>query len=229
MVAMNDPQDQRLFEELLAAVRAEELSDIHAVVATGGIAILGHQDEQGRTVLHVGAMEGRLQSCEALIDLGAPVDHCDRQGRTPLHLASSAGQPSVCVLLFLRGAQIMARDGENRTPADLAIAEGRESVLLRLMACGITPPVVEAPSRDQRITLSLTRLKAAVHTNDVHLVELALDEVSHRDGLDELIEQTADYASRGRRPEIAAFLRSHAARRRADAALAALQAFQQLS
>jgi hypothetical protein len=54
-------------------------------------------DEEGRTPLHVAALNGHSSCVVLLLKKGQPVDASDKRGQTPLHLAGAGRGALRCV------------------------------------------------------------------------------------------------------------------------------------
>lgn len=204
---------------LVEAARAEDLQAL-AALAAAGADVHGH-DEHGRTALHLAAIAGSAGSCASLIGLGANPDHRTSSSWTPMHLAAYFGRARTCATLYLCGADPAPQDDRGTTPADLAAIESKDDCLLLFMACGSPAPTAELRNPTQKKIVVLPRLRAAVLTNDCAIVERALaqapdGEAALRQGQ---LQALASYADKVRKPRVAAFLRSIAAREQAQASL----------
>ncbi len=112
-------------------------------------------DGQGRTLLHVAAIHGRLEIARLLLERGLPVDGRDAHGQTPLHAAAygihwipperhgmrlyrgcGSEQAAVARLLLERGADLRARDDRRSTPLHLAAKGGNLEVARLLLEKG---------------------------------------------------------------------------------------------
>jgi len=99
---------------------------------TVNVSILGMKT----TPLHVVASEGKTETLQALIKLGANVDITDNIGNTPLHLAAAAGKTETLQALITLGANIEATDNDEKTPLHAAVQLGKIDSLLILSARG---------------------------------------------------------------------------------------------
>jgi len=106
----------------------------------------------GLTTMHWACYRGKVETVQALLDLGAsvnvaavskeqtlppPAHHyaswgCNpvvRQGTTALHYACSRGHIDVLILLLFYEADVEACDADGLTPLHAAAAEGRENAI----------------------------------------------------------------------------------------------------
>ena len=82
------------------------------------------KNSDGRTPLHLAAMNIRADTVIALVELGADVNAMDNDGRTPLHLAASNGRPETArPLVEELGADVNATCNDGKTPFDLVAAK----------------------------------------------------------------------------------------------------------
>ena len=78
-------------------------------------------DDQGRTPLHLAALEGKPEIMAPLTQAGADPDALDDKGRTPLHLVAYFGtNPETVAALVQAGADLAAPDAKGRTPLEFA-------------------------------------------------------------------------------------------------------------
>ena len=71
---------------------------------------------QGRTALHVAAIEGHIEVASTLISKATLLLHqVDKDGRTPLHLASANGHRDLLTIMIGQGAEIDAKDNVGDT------------------------------------------------------------------------------------------------------------------
>ena len=79
------------------------------------------KDGQGRSPMHVAALEGMSAVVAALSKAGADPNALDGKGRTPLHLVAVFGDsPEAVSALVKAGADLDATDGKGRTPLEYA-------------------------------------------------------------------------------------------------------------
>ena len=78
-------------------------------------------DDQGRTPMHLAALDGTPEVMAALAEAGADPDALDDKGRTPLHLVAYFGaNPETVAALVQAGADLSAPDARGRTPLEFA-------------------------------------------------------------------------------------------------------------
>ena len=90
----------------------------------------------GRTVLHLAAIHGRLTRVELLVKAGAKVDERDRQGRSALHIAAYHGHELLVAALVVHGADVDLADHAGLTPLHMAAAAGRLEAARKLVSAG---------------------------------------------------------------------------------------------
>lgn len=93
-------------------------------------------DAQGRTMLHLAAMEGRADAIDALLRHGAGVDAVDQEGWTPLHHAAERGDTGLVKLLLEHGAAVDAADWKGRTALHVASLKGEAEPVEQLIDGG---------------------------------------------------------------------------------------------
>ncbi|XP_077268354.1 uncharacterized protein LOC143900633 [Temnothorax americanus] len=79
-----------------------------------------HQDEHGRTPLHISACRGYTEMVRLLLKKGADPNQRDCIGNTPLHLATVNNKLSVVMLLLTAGTDVLALDSYGYNPLQLA-------------------------------------------------------------------------------------------------------------
>ena len=79
------------------------------------------KDEQGRTPMHLAALDSKPEVVETLAEAGADPNALDRKDRTPLHLVAVFGTAPESVTALVRaGADLDAQDAKGRTPLEYA-------------------------------------------------------------------------------------------------------------
>ena len=94
------------------------------------------RDGNGRTKLHLAAIQGRRGEAGSLIAAGADINARDNAGASPLHAAAGFGQRSVAELLLTMGADFEARNDAGDTPLHAAAYWGRSDVVGLLVEFG---------------------------------------------------------------------------------------------
>jgi len=82
-------------------------------------ALIDARDTDDSTALHCASWKGHVETVQALIDAGAPVNihnKNDHWGTTPLHAAAHANQAKIVEALIAAGADVNAIDGNGQTP-----------------------------------------------------------------------------------------------------------------
>lgn len=97
---------------------------------------LAIKDEQGMTLLHRAARDGRVTKTKALLAAGAKLETRDPFDRTALHWASIAGERGVAEVLARAGANLKAKAYYDMTPLHWAALKGRAQVADLLIANG---------------------------------------------------------------------------------------------
>ena len=77
-------------------------------------------DEDGKneekTLLHIAAEEGKIDTVKSLLERGVDVDARNASNETPLERAAAKGEVDVVRLLIERGAEVDSRDDWGWTP-----------------------------------------------------------------------------------------------------------------
>ncbi len=85
----------------------------------------GPSTPKGRTLLHVAAGEGAVESAKLLLAKGLDVNLTDAEGATPLHEACRNGRAAMVELLLQNKADPKARTKDGLTTRDLAVSQIR--------------------------------------------------------------------------------------------------------
>ncbi len=91
-------------------------------------------DNQGRTPLHLAAINGMKGLAEALLAKSADIEARDKMGWTPLHWAAMKGHREVVVFLIDQGAHIDAKGNGGTTPLKLASKKDIRKLLKKASA-----------------------------------------------------------------------------------------------
>jgi len=135
-----------LQHRLLAAISAESISDVEALLNAGADA--NGADPRGRTPLMQAAEMEHIAIARLLMDRGADPNHPGYRGYTPLHIAvdisidgtvQNGGHPGdepteMIELLLERGASLLMADDNGRTVLDWAGAYGSTKIKALLKA-----------------------------------------------------------------------------------------------
>ena len=82
------------------------------------------RNKQGRTALHIQAMNGRLGEMEMLLGFEADINAECPKGNTPLHYAAHCGEAEAVEFLIARGADLVKVNKEGLNP----LATAKESI-----------------------------------------------------------------------------------------------------
>ncbi len=95
---------------------------------------------QGRTALHLAAVQDLADIAKWLIEAGADVNAADAEGDTPLHLAVFTGHDKVARLLLANGALVNAKNKRGQTPLHVGAWVGmNHATLLNVLIRGGDP------------------------------------------------------------------------------------------
>ncbi len=106
------------------------------------------EDENGRTGLHIAAMNGNLQIAAILIKAGANLNARDKLGNTALHYATDRNQVDMAQLLLDVGAEVDPQNRNGMTPLMLAASRGNIEIVRALLAKGANPRQSDFTGRD---------------------------------------------------------------------------------
>ena len=129
-----DPR-QRL---LLTACAASDAEAVAQIVEQLGPALLlsARRPSSGRNALHVAAMAGSVDVCDALLrsELHAHIDARANDGSTALYLACAEEHAELCVWLLARGADASIVGARGCTPEDIGLSDLLERAPRRRVA-----------------------------------------------------------------------------------------------
>jgi len=95
------------------------------------------KDNDGRTLLHLAAIERKLDILQLLLQSGAKIDAKDNDGKTPLHCAGRYGSASEIIdELVKNGAKLNERDDDGNTPLHSAVMSKDAEVFECLLRVG---------------------------------------------------------------------------------------------
>ena len=78
--------------------------------------LVGNEDLQSNTVLHMAAWNNDIKTAELCLDNGADVNSLKCNSVTALHLAASKGNLEMAEFLISRGAGVNMKDEDSKTP-----------------------------------------------------------------------------------------------------------------
>lgn len=96
------------------------------------LSLLDQSDDQGWTVLHMGAMFASRECLKLVCNLGLPIDGKDSIGRTALMLACCVGSVAAVALLMKSGAALLAVDSLGRSAAHYAAQSGNVELIKQI-------------------------------------------------------------------------------------------------
>eukprot|EP00731_Ephydatia_muelleri_P019355 Em0012g180a len=103
----------------------------------GGSPLATATDKNGRTILHVAAVNGQLETVLAILQTGyVDVNTVNKRGNTALHDASTEGHIHITLLLLALGASVIARTRDGLTCLMCACAAGHLQLAKLLLAAG---------------------------------------------------------------------------------------------
>ena len=134
------------WENVARAARQNDAAQVRSLLANDGNP--NQTDEEARTGLHYGAMNGNLTIIAILIKATAKLDAKDKLGNTPLHLAADLNQVEAAKLLLDVGAPVDAENKNGMTPLMMAANRGNIDVVLALLAKGASVTKTDFTGRD---------------------------------------------------------------------------------
>jgi ankyrin repeat protein len=134
------------YDNIARAAAENDVNKVRQLVTSGNNP--NETNEEGRTGLHVAAINGNLSIAAILIKGRAKLDVADKLGNTPLHYAAERNQVEMAALLVDAGA---AADPINRngvTPLMMAAGRGNLEMVRTLLAKGANPRKTDFTGRD---------------------------------------------------------------------------------
>ena len=134
------------YDNIARAAAENDVNKVRQLVTSGNNP--NETNEEGRTGLHVAAINGNLSIAAILIKGRAKLDVADKLGNTPLHYAAERNQVEMAALLVDAGA---AADPINRngvTPLMRAAGRGNLEMVRTLLAKGANPRKTDFTGRD---------------------------------------------------------------------------------
>ncbi|MBN2496511.1 MAG: ankyrin repeat domain-containing protein [Deltaproteobacteria bacterium] len=156
------------------------------------------------------AESGDLESVEARLAQGAPLDGRNREGRTALHVALEAGHAKVAARLIERGAGVDLRDRQGNSPLHLAAEMGSASLIESLLDRGAE---IDARGND-----GWTPLHCAAAWNAKSVVQTLVERGADLEAVNDKGLTPCRQAEFEQHPETADLLRSLARERQSGSA-----------
>uniref|UniRef100_A0A3Q2P272 Ankyrin repeat domain 52 n=1 Tax=Fundulus heteroclitus TaxID=8078 RepID=A0A3Q2P272_FUNHE len=97
-------------------------------------------NKEGKSPLHMAAMQGRFTSSQILIQNGGEIDCLDVNGNTPLHIAARYGQELLTSTLLTNGAARGRQGIHGMLPLHFAALFGFPDCCRKLLSNGENPP-----------------------------------------------------------------------------------------
>ena len=135
------------WENVARATALNDASKVRQLVGGGG-GNPNDVDDNGRTGLHIAAINGNLQIAAILIKATARLDVKDPLGNTPLHLAAERNQVEMARLLLDVGAVVDPENRNGMTPLMIAASRGNIVIVQALLAKGANPRKGDFTGRD---------------------------------------------------------------------------------
>lgn len=125
-----------ILEKLHGAIVQADMERVRQMLTENPLLVCA-KDENGRTPLHLAAVEGNAEAARFLLSQGAEVEARDRWGLTPLFVAIYEeplilDRVPLVQLLIESGADIQARDAAGDTPLHMAALGETEIAALLL-------------------------------------------------------------------------------------------------
>lgn len=157
-----------------AAVQRSPLEELQRVQCEG----LQIVKPDGRTALHLAAIQGDVALVKRYLESGVSVDVLTRHQLAPLHYAIIEGHVDVAVSLLAAKAAVNTRDASSSTPLHLAANYGRTTLADILLAENadvsavdlqeMTPLHWAARMSHERVALALLSARADLNARSCH-------------------------------------------------------------
>ncbi|MBV9685976.1 MAG: ankyrin repeat domain-containing protein [Alphaproteobacteria bacterium] len=134
------------WDNVARAAHQNDAARVRSLIANDGNP--NQTDEDGRTALHYGALNGNLTIIAILIKASAKLDVKDKLGNTALHLAADRDQAEAARLLLEVGAPVDAENKNGMTPLMIAANRGNLEIVQALLAKGASPSKTDFTGRD---------------------------------------------------------------------------------
>ena len=136
----------KYYENVARAAKQNDAGTVRSIIANGGYP--DQADEEGRTGMHYGAINGNLQIIAILVKGGAKLDPKEKLGNTPLHLAADRSQVEAAKLLLDAGATVDAENKDGMTPLMITASHGNIEIVQALLAKGASITKTDYTGRD---------------------------------------------------------------------------------
>jgi ankyrin repeat protein len=134
------------WDNIARAARQNDANQLRALIANDGNP--NQTDEESRTGLHYGALNGNLTIIAILIKAKAKLDAKDKLGNTPLHLAADRNQTEAAQLLLDVGAPVDPENKNGMTPLMVGANRGNIEIVQALLAKGASVTKTDFTGRD---------------------------------------------------------------------------------
>uniref|UniRef100_A0A3B4B3Q2 Uncharacterized protein n=1 Tax=Periophthalmus magnuspinnatus TaxID=409849 RepID=A0A3B4B3Q2_9GOBI len=173
------PIDHRAYDghSALSAALLEEQTEVAELLMRRG-ADTDVRDAEGRPLLYLLVLEGRLEMSTLLLEKGGvPLESKDAEGRTALHVACWQGSVEMVNLLLKYSANPNAQDSEGRPPLHSIAWTGHTQVGRKLL---------ETPGIDIDLCCNqgATALSIAAQEGNVNIVAMLLDKGANPEHVD---------------------------------------------
>ncbi|OBT94388.2 hypothetical protein VE01_07710 [Pseudogymnoascus verrucosus] len=207
-----------IVEELLENIGKNDLD--HVAVKRRAVSIIDSQDEEGRTTLHHGVMNGHAKIVSLLLNSGANLEVQSAREHfapsstiynapvwsysenwTALHFAAAYGKADIAMILLQHGANIDAVDSHGQTSLHLASTKGTVETVRVLLDYY---PKLEAIDN-----VGARASHKAAASGHLDIVRLLIDQDCRINAITSRFETLLHLAVKNQHTEVAAFLIAH--------------------
>lgn len=207
-----------IVEELLENIGQDDLD--HEAVKRRAVSIIDSQDEEGRTALHHGVMNGHAKIVSLLLNSGAnlevqsAVEHFEpssiicnapvwsySENWTALHFAAAYGNADIATILLHHGADIDAVDSHGQNCLHLASTKGTIETVRILLE--------HYPKLEAIDNVGARALHKAAASGHLDIVRLLTDQDCRINAITSRFETLLHLAVGNQHTEVAAFLIAH--------------------
>jgi ankyrin repeat protein len=135
------------YDNVARAARQNDTAQVRSLAADSGNNP-NQVDDQSRTALHYGAMNGNLTIIAIMVKAKAHLDEKDKLGDTPLHWAAERNQVDAVQLLLDVGAQVDPENKNGMTPLMVAASRGNIEIVQALLKKGASVTKTDFTGRD---------------------------------------------------------------------------------